>query len=581
MVTPKDRLKLKSMKRLIFALGILFIYSCTKTETTTTTPPVTIVQEEAIKFTTNLDTGTYNVADTLPLTISVSSKLPSAGLIYSITATWTDSSKQIYKLDTSLSQSTLNLNIPGFKNTGNYSLYINVASKSTSSNTQNKSISIVNNPLNRFMGYKVAINARQLGTNYWTNTGVMGDLMIAAYQKGVNRTNYGTFFDGFAYGDLNNDGYVDIFNPGQFYIQTQAKFSFLIWNPTTKNFDDKNLFNDKSFTEFGRNKGKTIPVFLNNDNYVDFVISDMGDESNSTGSNIEPIRIVISDGNGGYDLKSIITNEFDSVLMIDKKVSIAGTKEGIAIGDLNGDGLPDMVMSSNNNMFIYWGIVSSPYFTLQNHATFIYDESNFGKISDNSFGEKAKYCAGGHRFKIFDINKDGKNDIISFSEDPNSMPTPKHNKVLLNLGGGKFNNSSVITLPDFDPTTSTGVEDACFDDLNGDGLLDIITISHNPNYRNWTPFVYLQQSNGNFIVDNTYFQFTINTNRVDDFNWKPEIIYFDFDGDGKKDIGYRNSADNPGFMKKKTVFIRTGNKFIEKDFYQFDPYAKSILSKVN
>jgi hypothetical protein len=33
-------------------------------------------------------------------------------------------------------------------------------------------------------------------------------------------------------------------------------------------------------------------------------------------------------------------------------------------------------------------------------------------------------------------------------------------------------------------------------------------------------------------------------------------------------------------MKKKTVFIRSGNKFIETDFYQFDPYAKSILASV-
>ena len=31
-------------------------------------------------------------------------------------------------------------------------------------------------------------------------------------------------------------------------------------------------------------------------------------------------------------------------------------------------------------------------------------------------------------------------------------------------------------------------------------------------------------------------------------------------------------------LKKKTVLIRTGNKFIEQDYYQFDPYAKSILS---
>jgi hypothetical protein len=32
-------------------------------------------------------------------------------------------------------------------------------------------------------------------------------------------------------------------------------------------------------------------------------------------------------------------------------------------------------------------------------------------------------------------------------------------------------------------------------------------------------------------------------------------------------------------IKNKTVFIRSGNKFIEKDFFQFDPYAKSLKDK--
>jgi hypothetical protein len=77
------------MKRVIFFLGILFVFACSKTEVPKT-PPVVVVQEEAIKFTTNLDTGTYNVADTLPLVVTVSSKIPSAGILYSIIATWTD-----------------------------------------------------------------------------------------------------------------------------------------------------------------------------------------------------------------------------------------------------------------------------------------------------------------------------------------------------------------------------------------------------------------------------------------------------------------------------------------------------------
>jgi hypothetical protein len=127
------------MKRVIFALGVLFVFACKKTEIPTT-PPAVVVQEEAIKFTTNLDTGTYNVADTLPLVVMVSSKLPSAGLLYSIIVNWTDSAKQIFKLDTSLTVSSLSLNIAGLKKTGSYSISLIVTSKSTSSNSLNKSI---------------------------------------------------------------------------------------------------------------------------------------------------------------------------------------------------------------------------------------------------------------------------------------------------------------------------------------------------------------------------------------------------------------------------------------------------------
>ena len=55
------------MKKAIFVLGILFVFACNKTSVPDTPPPTptVVVQEEAIKFTTNLDTGTHNIADTL------------------------------------------------------------------------------------------------------------------------------------------------------------------------------------------------------------------------------------------------------------------------------------------------------------------------------------------------------------------------------------------------------------------------------------------------------------------------------------------------------------------------------------
>jgi hypothetical protein len=565
------------MKRVILALGILFVFACSKTEVPAI-PPVVVVQEEAIKFTTNLDTGTYNVADTLPLVVTLSSKLPSAGVLYSILVNWTDSSKQIFKLDTNLTVSSLSLNIPGLKKTGSYSLSVTVTSKSTSTNTVNKSIPVVNNPLGRFMGYKVASNAKQLGTDYWENTPVLSDLLITAiFQKPYNgRSKYGTFFNGVVCGDFNNDGWVDVFNAGASYNGVQALFTFLIWNPTLKTFEEKNLFNDKSFSSFGGNKNTIKPYYFNDDNFIDLIIFDNGDEG-IPNSPDEPVRIVLSDGKGGYDLKSINTseNEFPP-----------NKKEKGVVGDLNGDGLPELVLPVLSNLFIYWGIKDFPFFTLTNRAKFVGDFKNFSNLSNNGFGEQVQNIAGGTVTAfVEDLNKDGKNELIlgSFEERSTNIG-PMQPKVLVNKGNGQFNSSSILNLPYFYPNDEIGlcIQDAVFDDINGDGLKDIIAVNDqvykNPTrFAPWDIYAYIQQPDGSFVIDKTIFTYTINSVRKG--GWKPRLVYFDFNGDGKKDISYKDAADN-GELKSKSVFIRTGNKFIETDYFQFDPYAKSIFNLI-
>ena len=97
------------------------------------------VKEEDIKFTTNLDTITNkNIIDSTQLSISITSKIPVNGVAFSISATWLDSSKQIFKIDTTLTQSNLKLNLNGFKNAGNYSINVTATSKSSTANSTNK-----------------------------------------------------------------------------------------------------------------------------------------------------------------------------------------------------------------------------------------------------------------------------------------------------------------------------------------------------------------------------------------------------------------------------------------------------------
>jgi hypothetical protein len=426
----------------------------------------------------------------------------------------------------------------------------------------------------KFPGYKVDPNARQLGFNYWhRGTGVMADLFVALFQKPLgNRSKYGTFFTGVTTGDFNNDGWVDVFNAGASFNGAQANFTFLMWNPTLKTFEEKNLFNDKSFSSFGGNKHTIKPFYINDDNFVDLVIFDNGDEGISN-SKDEPVRYVLSDGKGGYDLKEVSTSEAESPVM---------KKEKGELGDLNGDGILDLVLPANMFIYIYWGQKDFPYFTQTNRAKFAGDFINFGNQTNNGFGEKVPNIAvNAYTTFIYDVNKDGKNDIfIGVGEEHfNNNGNKSNPKILINQGGGRFNSNSVVNLPFFYPNDdiSNGVQDVIMEDLNGDGLNDFIAVNdqmyYNPNrWAPWEIFAYIQQKDGTYIIDKNLVEYN-STKRT---GWKVHLNYFDYNGDGIKDLGYLDSADN-GELATKTVFIRKGNKFIETDFYQFDDYAKGLL----
>ncbi len=555
------------MKKNILIFFIILIYSCTKTEKTTTPPVIISIQEENIKFTTNLDTGTYNVADTLPLVISVISKLPTSGVLYSVTATWIDSSKQIFKLDSSLSQSSLLIQIPGFKKPGNYSININVTSKVTSSNTLNKSITVVNNPLGRFMGYKVDSYLKSKDEiNYWRDCGVMWDVLMFKFGQPIN-PNYGTQWSGFMpqliVGDFNNDGWIDVFNPGtgSYNSQPMDNAQWLIWNPSTKSFDNKSLFNVKTLQHFGGNQRRSIAYDINKDGYTDVVIFDHGDDV-TTSNPLQPIRLVLSDGKGGYDLKDL-TN-ITPVLKYNHSGDIA---------DLNNDGYPDLVVATGD-MYIAWGIPDYPYFSSNVTYFNIWDNNNLNKGG-----------GGVYNIKIADVNKDGWKDIIEGTNE-NSMVTTTYlpftlsSRIVYNKGGGKFDNNSITFLPYFKEGSLNS--DFRLIDFDGDGLNDIIC-SGATNYDDFYFHLYMQNKDGSFTLDDSKFIYSINASRHSGSpgsSWKPWLIFHDFNGDGQADFSY---IDPHNYWNKsltrKSVFIRSGSQFTEDDFYKYDVYANSIKPK--
>lgn len=146
------------------------VFACKKTESTIVPVIVTpIVQEETIKFTTNIDSGYFLSNDTIPISITVSSKVPAAGFIYSITTTWSDSSKLISKIDSVSTQSTLAIQVPNLNKVGKYNISITLTSKSLSSNSINKIFTVLNNSPLKYSNTSCVDNL---------NTDVFGNLSV-------------------------------------------------------------------------------------------------------------------------------------------------------------------------------------------------------------------------------------------------------------------------------------------------------------------------------------------------------------------------------------------------------------------
>jgi len=177
---------------------------------------------------------------------------------------------------------------------------------------------------------------------------------------------------------------------------------------------------------------------VNNDGFPDLVKAKSG-ESHATSLN--------NRGNGW---------DSSSLLVIPSGIEIAdgsGVDRGVRFGDVNSDGLIDILVSKEGN-------AKKVYV---NNGTGWTNETGNWPIPINFIGSSSENLG----VELVDVNGDGKTDII-WSKEPGTK------QVWLNNGSGWANASNDWNIPDFFATSDNKDSGLRILDVNGDGLPDLV-----------------------------------------------------------------------------------------------------------
>ncbi|MBL4810145.1 MAG: VCBS repeat-containing protein [Phycisphaerales bacterium] len=189
-------------------------------------------------------------------------------------------------------------------------------------------------------------------------------------------------------------------------------------------------------------------------------------------------------------------------------------------GDLNGDGLPDLI----------FGLESETGYSRRDAAISINQGNGIFSLENTSYLEG---CSNTYDIEIGDLENDGDLDIVSANLDCGTLSV-WHNV----LGFGLFTDS-------VSQDNLNGAWDLELADLDGDGLLDIVSTMSEIDR------VGVLTGRGSGLFDYRVWYFTKNTPR--------EVEIADLDGDGDLDIVATNNTDPHTHEESLSILLNNGD----------------------
>ena len=412
----------------------------------------------------------------------------------------------------------------------------------------------------------VAIDGHNNQVAVWFNQGNGSLVSSAAYSMGPNLSSV-------AIGDVNGDGHPDLIATNN---QSSGTVSVLL------NDGHGFFFTTLASYGVGAHPRSVAIGDLNGDGHPELVTANNGSNTVSVlrnsgtgtfaaalsyGVDSGPISVAISDLNGdghpdlvcanltfSQDTVSVLFNPGDGTLAFVSQVpyTTGAGSASLAVGDLNEDGHPDLVvlgdsllllLNRGNGSFasVQYGAGSTPQSVAigdldgDGLADLVVADYGSNTVSvlrnqgDGAFPARVSYptAVGPNSAAVADLDGDGHLDIVVANSSSNTV------SVLLNQGSGTFASQVQYAVGQIPASVEVA-------DLNGDGVPDIVTA----NQLNGTVSVLMNQGNGTFAAQAQYGAGGFPT----------AVAIGDLNGDGKRDLVVTN--DSTGNV---SVLLNLGN----------------------